>query len=237
MYKLITMFSMLAMLASAQFCAMPIPQMSGVFSPLDLNPLVWYKLDGNLDDATTNGYTATPTSITYTTGVNGQSASFNGISSKIITDVKPSPVLGFTASLWIFAPDGSSGARYLVQQWHAAGAGNSSWGIVQTTANILRFATYSVSSRTHTTLYTSNHNDGTWHHLVMTYFDSTIKWYFDGSLAGSVVGNSMQESTNYYVIIGVEGTSYHWLGEIDDVLIFEKALSAEDIKQIYEWRE
>ncbi len=79
-------------------------------------------------------------------------------------------------------------------------------------------------------------NDGRWHHVAGVYDSRTATLYIDGrrdvsaTLVGSIAANS------YNVWIGSD--SYRsgpvWSGRIDDVQIYSYALTAEEIKALYE---
>ena len=75
-----------------------------------------------------------------------------------------------------------------------------------------------------------------WQHVVATYDNSNIKLYYNGSNAGSGVYTKVD--TNYPTIIGrVLSISIdynrHFEGKIDDVRIYNVALSTSQIKQQY----
>jgi len=82
--------------------------------------------------------------------------------------------------------------------------------------------------------------DGNWHHLVITYDGSDITAYFDGqSLGSETIGTLNDHYPNVHVLIGAResqryGTPYMvFEGLIDEVAIFNKALSATEIKSRY----
>jgi len=88
-----------------------------------------------------------------------------------------------------------------------------------------------------TTSY-SGLNDGNWHHLVCIWEGGTvtngIKIYVDGSLASQV--NSTQSLTSAVQFVIGENLYYdtNFNGSIDEVAIFNTALSPEKITQIYD---
>ena len=80
-------------------------------------------------------------------------------------------------------------------------------------------------------------NDGQWHHIAVTFDrDGLMKRYVDGASYGTAddisgVGNISNDGSLY---IGCRRTSKDLFnGTIDDVRIFNKSLSAEEILQIY----
>ncbi|KKT58929.1 MAG: protease Do, partial [Parcubacteria group bacterium GW2011_GWC1_45_13] len=86
-------------------------------------------------------------------------------------------------------------------------------------------------------------NDGGWHHYTVTYdgssFASGIKIYEDGiSLALNVASDSLTGSilNNVNVEIGDRdsgASSLNYPGLIDEVRIYNRALSGDEIKRLY----
>ncbi len=79
-------------------------------------------------------------------------------------------------------------------------------------------------------------NDGLWHHIVAVRTSSTDgEIYVDGSLAGSGSGPA-RSLNNVPVWIGGPGFTgpFQFNGLIDDVRIYNKALSAAEVQQLYQ---
>ena len=77
--------------------------------------------------------------------------------------------------------------------------------------------------------------DGLWHHVVAVRTNSTDgEIYVDGSLSGTDSGPAKSLS-NFPVWIGGRDftPAYTWTGEIDEVMIFDRALSAEEVEHLY----
>ena len=72
-----------------------------------------------------------------------------------------------------------------------------------------------------------------WHHVVAVYDGSNVRLYRDGSqvaISGSETGN-LPSSTRTIITQG--SSSAYWQGLIDDVRIYNRALSASEVKQLY----
>jgi len=84
---------------------------------------------------------------------------------------------------------------------------------------------------------TTDIKDGNWHHVVVTYDQSeaTVKGYTDGSLSETHT-NKSAGTTNNIQTIGASktGSTGYFNGELDEVAIFNTALSASKIQQIYD---
>ncbi len=73
-------------------------------------------------------------------------------------------------------------------------------------------------------------NDGLWHHLAATYDGNVVKNYVDGVLQGTVV------DTRDLINAGQDlsyGDNQADAGSVDEVAIWERALSADEVQQIY----
>lgn len=73
-----------------------------------------------------------------------------------------------------------------------------------------------------------------WHHLVGTYDGSTVKLYVDGvERASTAISGSLATSTIAVRIANRDGNTNYWDGKIDDVRVYNRALSADEISRIY----
>jgi hypothetical protein len=82
---------------------------------------------------------------------------------------------------------------------------------------------------------TSNVLSGAWHHVIGTYDGSTIKIYVDGILQASKSWSSGLDGATATAYIGQDDydSSRRFTGLIDDVRIYNRALSADEIKRLY----
>jgi len=81
-------------------------------------------------------------------------------------------------------------------------------------------------------------NDGSWHHSCGVYDGvSDLKFYFDGVSEGTIGGTepaNLYSSNDVWSIGGYLGTTNFFAGSIDDIMIYNKALSEEEVLIIYE---
>jgi len=76
-------------------------------------------------------------------------------------------------------------------------------------------------------------NDGNWHYIVGTYDGTTAKMYIDGVLDNSGARtNGLSSDTSLYFALHQDGSS-RFDGLIDEVRIYNRALSAEEIRYHY----
>jgi len=82
-------------------------------------------------------------------------------------------------------------------------------------------------------------DDDQWHHAGFTYDNdtSTLHLYFDGIEVASSVGNDQHLLPTYIECIGghwSDELNRSWKGKIDEVTIYNKALSVEEAEQLYQ---
>jgi len=195
------------------------------------------------DDADTDGSTAIDVWGSYdgtingaTTGVSGQyneAYQFDGTDDQISIDSTFGIFDGshdFSVSVWlnsttsgddqtIFTPYAERNVRC---QLVAYGSSNTNFGLRDTGNN-----QYSVSG--------TDVRDGNWHHIVFIFHSGgTIELYEDGSLEGqNDIGVTAIQSKSGNNAIGGRGDGYQYVeGTIDDVRVYEKALSATEVSNL-----
>lgn len=95
------------------------------------------------------------------------------------------------------------------------------------------------SSTEYNVTYSGDLNDGKWHLLTGTYTKGNLSLYVDGEYQGSNTGfNGLLPTTTGAVMVGKNYTSAsssgYFNGTIDDVRIFDRVLTAEQIKLFFE---
>ena len=79
-------------------------------------------------------------------------------------------------------------------------------------------------------------NDGGWHHTAMTYDGSTMKLYVDGQSDGTVALSTLYtNSANLCIGRNVDQTTRDWEGRIDDVRLYDNALTETEIRALAGW--
>jgi hypothetical protein len=80
--------------------------------------------------------------------------------------------------------------------------------------------------------------DKTWTHVAGTYDERTLKLYFNGKLVSAA---NMPETYagpirpgSDPLLIGSAPSSYGWFGLIDEVMLFDRALSSAEIERLYQ---
>lgn len=198
-------------------------------------------LEGSSTDSSGNGNNGTDSNMSYVNGKFGKCASFNGSSSKISV---PSNMLGgasaITISCWvnlanhasqILAGDGRTVFRdddtdIILRASYGDTAGGDrgpEFGITTSSG----FKSINVSPRTYISL-------NTWHNLIGVYTGSNIYLYYDGNLISSTTHTGSISSNGSAAFIGCSnGNAYFFNGLIEEVIIENRAWSAEEVKKRY----
>jgi hypothetical protein len=201
-----------------------------------------YMLDNNATDISGN-YNGTETNITYNTGQYGGAAVFNGSSSYINLPNLGTEVSGSntrTLSAWVKLDSNPSVYSAVVS--YGAAANLQSFGIYISSTGTPRVSYYNINYDTSTTLTLSN-----WHHIVGIYKGGNVQTtantelYIDGQIQTLTATNSLNltgpintSNTNYaigYYRASPSGSYFN--GDIDQVRIYDTALSSTDVSNIY----
>ncbi len=195
----------------------------------------WWKLDeaaGNAMDSSGSGNTGTPTGTTIVSGCKRNNCrNFDGntdlVSIGTAASLAPasiSVVLWFKAS---GAPaDYDAPAGKAVNSTWSAGA----WGFFYQ-SSFLKFWIQDYVNNIASKAYPSDNN---WHHLAGTWDGTTIKIYVDAVLGGNDVYSGAMSTGGDLQIGNITGTAARgWPGRIDDVRVYNRALSQNEISAIY----
>jgi hypothetical protein len=201
----------------------------------------WWKLDGNALDSSGNNNNGTLTNFTFdgttngwTAGKFGQGLRFNGTSNY----VSPSSVSSITAlgqfsySVWVY-PTAISQHSYSGGGWGGSIVGGSIDGA----------SGYCIGIRDNGRIWwwplgggdkfsTSTVPLNTWTHVVVSYGAGTVAMYINGRLDSSQASAAPGIPSN----IKVGGKSWitgYFQGGLDDVRIYNRALSAAEVQKLY----
>jgi hypothetical protein len=195
--------------------------------PLEIGLTGRYEFDGNLKDKTGQLQDASTTIGTafYTTdrkGMSGRAIKFDGKYASYIWSVPHSPKMSLAA--WVKYGNASSSADVFV---------NSQSDGPQFEQAFDQYYGYNNSSGN--PWIASGSIDNKWHHLVATIDGTTLRFYVDGNLKGSVTSPDVETTSLAYYRIGFGPVTYkYWLGAIDDLRFYNRTLSASDVVSLYQ---
>jgi len=181
-------------------------------------------------DASGNGNTGTISGATWTTaGKYGSALSFNGTSSLIA--IPASASLNITSAItleaWTYPTVSQSGWRTILQKESEA-----FWLHASSTAGALRPGAGGTFNGSTSTFYApSAIAVTTWTHLAMTYDGATARLYVNGAQVSSMsVSGALQSTTTPLRIGGNVPYGEFFQGLIDEVRVYNRALSAAEIQ-------
>lgn len=155
----------------------------------------------------------------------GTGGNFNGLNSVISSNISSINSGQISVSAWIKTTNGGIGLIVNQDPTFDFGVG---W-----TSNKLTLWLNDGSFKGATSV--SNVNDGKWHFVVGVYDNSSIKLYIDGVQDGvNNVGNISRVGTAKKTVIGaLNSGGQNFLGTIDEISIFNRALTPTEISDHY----
>ncbi len=191
-------------------------------------------------DASGNGNTGTYYGDASTTaGKYGNGGSFNGTDDGIYagSDSSLDNLTNKTICAWL-KPD-SLGDQYIIGK--DQGTGMIGWNLYYQ-SGIAFYQQFDVSYLIATMNY--DFATGIWHYICVTYDGKTnlenLKFWANGLEVSYVVydfpsGDISDDSSHNLMIGMVEDTNYEFNGKMDEIRIYNRILSANEIRKLYEW--
>ncbi len=196
----------------------------------DPSLVAWYRFDGNALDSSGNELHGTEMgNPTYKAGVFGQAISLDGDGDYVDCGLAPefdiTDYITFTYWIKVVAFDKS---------WNTVlSRGDDSWRSSRAGEN--NFMEAAVSGTTGDWTYgVTPVDDEQWHHIGWVY-DGTMNYlYVDGEVDATEESTGQITVSSFPLWIGdnSQATGRFWTGLIDDVLIFNRALSQEEVQRI-----
>ena len=193
---------------------------------------------GAVTDSSGRGNTGTTVGMATSTGVGagkiGQALNFDGSNDFVNVADSPFDFTGdFSISAWVY-PENIAAGLHIVSKYEAG-----AYALTTSEAGFASKFNFVVRDGTSAKFAATNNvgNNNTWHHLVGAVSGTSVKLYLDGVLQttqGTLV--SAVSTTNYPLSIGVNpGATYanFFDGRIDEVRVYNRALSANEVNRLY----
>jgi hypothetical protein len=217
----------------------------------------YWPLDGNAVDSSGNGYNgivygATPAQNRF--GVNNSAYSFNGNDNaidfgNILNQIFCAPVAKFSVSGWALISSNESNINSTIINKTAGGNGPYQWSVYYSNGTI-RAGVYSDTLARNYIELQSPVSFNQWYHFVLIFDGSQpelqrVQLYINGSTSStslySITGNlgSTTTATQQNIAIGASHApnSLIWSdffnGDVDDIRIYNRALSAAEVTDLY----
>ena len=207
----------------------PVPNGTGC-APVPAGLRVWYPADGNANDVVGGRDGTLVNGATYASGIVGQGFSFDGSGSYVQVPDNPAWSFGsrpFTITLWaktnndgvlIASDDGSSEQN----KWIFGQAGGLTFEINSPETNAVAvFPSY------------WNPERDRWYHLALTRDGNTYVLYVDGLELAIGHDNHVIPDASAPLTIGQAEGQFFLDGQVDEIGIYDRALSQSEIQSIF----
>lgn len=202
----------------------------------------WYRAEADAADSAYGNHAQLVGGATVAAGKVGQAFSFDGVDDEVRAphNLNQNPGNQITIEAWI-NPDTLDHGRPIAQK---RSAGNVGGFTLETThssipgepANGLQFVLWLGSTPTQSRIATPAEvlTTGAWQHVAATYDGTAMKIYVSGNEVASQAASGPIADTSEPVVIGrnVVIPSFAWDGLIDEVSLYNRALSQAEIQAI-----
>lgn len=201
-------------------------------TPAPSGLVAWWAGDGDATDLV-DGNDGTPQNgATFTPGLVGDAFSFDGEDDVVTVPNGPSLNFGpnspMTVELWAYRT-GLASIMHLVGKRTGCGFNDFNYQMAFDPSRGLLFGGDPINSPV-TTGQQMPLN--TWMHLAGTFDGTTFRFYINGVLAGTSIG-TLGPINNASLEIGNSGACMPFAGMIDEVSLYDRALSALEIQDIF----
>jgi hypothetical protein len=211
----------------------------GIVQETETRLVAYFPFNGNANDESGNGNNGAVYGATLTTdrfGNANSAYSFDGNDYIVIAD---SDSLDVDNAISIVAWAKTSSNSYdqmILEKGRWDNWGNGEYGLLinewPTYAGKGRFQIYEAAPSCVDSLYPIN--DGEWHFIVGTWDGNRLSIYVDGQLSNNVNSTGILTKDDEYLTIGSRyGYEDFFQGKIDDIRIYNRALSVAEIQELY----
>jgi uncharacterized repeat protein (TIGR01451 family) len=189
----------------------------------------WWPFNGNAIDESGNGNNGTVNGATLTTDRFGQSNKAYGFdgNSDYISTIR-NGMNNFSVSLWFNTTQNSAYTPFI-------DAHNANWEIYlkNLKPNFTNWITSPTNYQELTSQTTANLNQ--WHHLVCNYSSGNLQLFLNNILISSFQNVTISTVTNgsFYFGASISGTIQYFNGKLDDIGIWNRALTPCEIQALY----
>jgi hypothetical protein len=213
-------------------------------SYLPTNGLVgWWPFNGNANDESGNGNIGTVNGATLTSdrfGNIGKAYRFDGNSNYITTSPIGLPIgnQSRTISSWFNTSTSVIPTNQYpnIQMINGYGSGEGGQVIFpQSVTASQGLAWFETGSSVNNIFSINRVNDGSWHNIVTTYNgpNSEVKMYIDGIYQGCTSLLNINTISSNFIIGGCPWATIFFKGFIDDIAIYNRALTQQEVTQLY----
>ena len=181
-------------------------------------------------DLSANGHTATLLNgPAWAAGKYGSALSFDGVNDEVSVANSSTLNLGssnFTVMMWVKRNALGGGVQHHLFSKCVATGWESGCKEFYFSSNTLRFGSYATGDSNSVSIADTN-----WHHIALVFTRSTnaVQFYVDGTLRTTATKNLEADGAGHVMVIGNHLSSYPFSGLIDEVRIYNQALTAAQV--------
>lgn len=189
--------------------------------------IAWLRMDGDARDSSWNGMHGSCTSCPdFVSSPFGKSGVFDGATTNLsVTGIELKDYQQKAISFW-FKPNFTSGKVRLISD--EVSVDNGSFFIT------FNYSSSVVSFSSGIESISSSASIDNWHHVYAAINHNDMRFYINGSLVGNTSFSSSSSGTDFIKIGYRESNTGVFNGLIDDVRIYNRALSSEEVAQLYD---
>ena len=200
----------------------------------------WWQAEGNANDAEGNNPGTLVGNVTFDSGKIGEAFDFSGGGYIEVPQSMSLEPQTLTAMAWVNSSFPNPGQDAYVLSRGAKGCNAASYAIYAGGSGGLFFyvfdgGTFVLSPDAGTGIW-----DGNWHHVAGTYDGSFVRLYVDGTEVGPgtpstiSINYALSDNQNFYIGTYKSSTcTLGFVGDVDEVQIYSRSLSASEIQAIY----
>ena len=209
----------------------------------------WWPFNGNADDESANANNGTVYKASLSPdrfGALDKAFSFNGVDNyiSVLTNDSLQPRTAFTISLWAYIDPTKTTFLPLVSKYLNKSPSWGSYGVITGNGGRNQEGDAGVTVQTNN-IYKWSEVTGVshlneWFHIVGAYDGSTLKCYKNGVLVstGIATGEIQYSPSNVQFgrginANGIAGADYYFKGNIDDIGMWNRALSPQEVTELY----
>ncbi len=192
----------------------------------------WWTGENSSLDVTGSANGSQLNGVSFAAGKMGRAFSFDGVDDAVsVTDsaaLKPAQI---SLEAWVYASAAQAAGSTVVMKTTSSAA-TDGYGLGYVSAT--QFGFWINAAATNRVVTSAALSTGAWHHVVGTYDGATIRLYVDGVQVGTgaayaaAITHSAQP-----LLIGRSAGGAGWLGQIDEVALYNRALTAAEVSANY----
>lgn len=227
-------FLVLSILALTHFVAMPVVA-------LDTDGLVgaWLLDEGKGETVTDSSDNGLDGKIAkgkpkWVDGKFGGAMEFGGQDMVTVDDDNALDLEEFTIAAWVNIPKVSGAWQIIASKEHRGPTGRNYGLFGHINSGVVHYS-FTTNSGWKSFDAKTVVTDGDWHHVAGTYDGSDFKLYLDGAVDAQVSPGTKPDNHDNFLFIGGCDIGNYWMtGTIDEVVLYERALSEKELNELIE---